>query len=78
MLKSYEAIYDHGHIQWLTEQPKSECFKMLVVVEQDEEPNNAQPADSILAESFGAWGQLFKTDVTALIETQRRHDWGDN
>ena len=36
MLKSYEAIYDHGRIQWLSEQPKVEHFKMLVVVEQSE------------------------------------------
>ncbi len=33
MLKSYEAIYDHGHIQWLSEPPKVEHFKMLVVIE---------------------------------------------
>ena len=36
MLKSYEAIYDHGRIQWLSEPPKVEHFKMLVVVEQSE------------------------------------------
>lgn len=36
MLKSYEAIYDHGRIQWLSEPPKVEHFKMLVVIEQPE------------------------------------------
>ena len=36
MLKSYEAIYDHGRIQWLSEPPKGEHFKMLIVVEQSE------------------------------------------
>jgi hypothetical protein len=36
MLKSYEAIYDHGRIEWLSEQPKAEQFKMLVVIEQPE------------------------------------------
>jgi hypothetical protein len=36
MLKSYEAIYDHGRIQWLSEPPKAEHFKLLVVVEQSE------------------------------------------
>ncbi len=40
MLKSYEAIYDHGRIQWLSEPPKAEHFKMLVVVEQYSGPQN--------------------------------------
>ncbi|CAK0753660.1 conserved hypothetical protein [Gammaproteobacteria bacterium] len=34
MLKSYEAIYDHGKIQWLSESPPNERFKIIVVVEQ--------------------------------------------
>ncbi|MGR8934319.1 MAG: hypothetical protein ACU837_08010 [Gammaproteobacteria bacterium] len=36
MLKSYEAIYDHGKIEWLTTPPPGEHFRMLVVVEQPE------------------------------------------
>lgn len=36
MLKSYEAIYDHGKIEWLTAPPPGEHFRMLVVVEQPE------------------------------------------
>jgi hypothetical protein len=36
MLKSYEAIYDHGKIVWLNETPQGERFKMVVVVEQPE------------------------------------------
>ncbi|NOT83637.1 MAG: hypothetical protein HOP02_02410 [Methylococcaceae bacterium] len=42
MLKSYEAIYDHGNIQWLSEPPKVEHFKMLVVIEQPESENNLE------------------------------------
>lgn len=78
MLKSYEAIYDHGHIQWLSEQPKSERFKMLVVVEQPEPLTDKQVAESILAESFGAWGQHTVAEVSAMIEKKRQDDWGDH
>lgn len=36
MLKSYEAIYDHGKIQWLSGPPPNQRFKIVVVVEQPE------------------------------------------
>ena len=38
MLKSYEAIYDQGKIQWLSDPPPDKRFKLVVVVEQ---PDNA-------------------------------------
>ncbi|MCX7113579.1 MAG: hypothetical protein NTX45_26505 [Proteobacteria bacterium] len=43
MLKSYEAIYDHGKIQWLSDPPPDKRLKIVVVVEQ---PDNvtAEPA----------------------------------
>lgn len=36
MLKSYQAIYDHGKIEWLSEPPAGNRFRMVVVVEQPE------------------------------------------
>ena len=33
--------------------------------------------DALLAESYGAWGKRPVTEVTAIIEAQRRLDWGD-
>ncbi len=42
MLKSYEAIYDHGKIQWLSDPPPDKRLKIVVVVEQP---------DSVTAES---------------------------
>ena len=79
MLKSYEAIYDHGRIEWLTDQANAERFKMLVVVEQTEPcTNNEIAADALLAESFDAWGHHSITDVTAMIQSQHNADWGSS
>jgi hypothetical protein len=32
MLKSYEAIYDHGHIRWLSELPDVEQARIIITV----------------------------------------------
>jgi len=44
MLKSYEAIYDHGKIEWLSGPPPGEHFKMVVVVDQSETNTPAPPS----------------------------------
>ncbi|MGD0961898.1 MAG: hypothetical protein ABSB19_18965 [Methylomonas sp.] len=77
MLKTYEAIYNHGIIELLTEPPKLGRFKMLVVIEQTEPNANEQDAEELLAESFGAWGQHPAAEASALIESRRGIDWGD-
>lgn len=51
MLKSYEAIYDHGHIKWLGEVPKFKRARVVLVADDTneldetamtEKPNGAQ------------------------------------
>lgn len=37
MLKSYEAIYDHGKIHWIGTPPPNQRLKIVVVVEQPDE-----------------------------------------
>ncbi|MBL7644995.1 MAG: hypothetical protein JNK74_02285 [Candidatus Hydrogenedentes bacterium] len=34
MLKSYEAIYDHGRVEWIGSEPRLEHGRVLVVVEE--------------------------------------------
>jgi hypothetical protein len=34
MLKSYEAIYDHGRVEWIGTGPRLEHGRVLVVVEE--------------------------------------------
>lgn len=45
MLKSYEAIYDNGKLNWLGTNPKLNKVKVIVVVEESEHEN--QPLQSI-------------------------------
>lgn len=32
MLRSYEAIYDHGHIRWLHDAPQAERSRVIVTL----------------------------------------------
>ncbi len=40
MLKSYEAIYDHGKIQWLAELPDVEQARIIVTILPETIPAN--------------------------------------
>ena len=35
MLKSYEAIYDNGHLDWLGEKPSANKIKVIVIAEEE-------------------------------------------
>ncbi len=35
MLRSYEAIYDHGHITWLHDTPKTERSRVIITLVSD-------------------------------------------
>jgi len=37
MLKSYEAIYDHGQIKWLGEAPRFKRVRVVLVADDDQE-----------------------------------------
>jgi hypothetical protein len=87
MLKSYEAIYDHGKIEWLSDVPDVEQARVIITllpqasganVGQIPSSANEKAADDLLADSFGAWGKRSVVEVTATIEAQRSQDWGDN
>ncbi|MEO5350317.1 MAG: hypothetical protein H7836_11810 [Magnetococcus sp. YQC-3] len=41
MLRSYEAILDHGKVEWLSGPPPGEYLRVVVVVEQ---PGSVAPA----------------------------------
>jgi hypothetical protein len=41
MLKSYEAIYDHGHIKWLGEAPRFKHTRVVVVADDANEWEDA-------------------------------------
>ena len=48
MLKSYEAILEHGKLKWLTEQPSVESARIIVTILEETEPRKKrQPPESI-------------------------------
>lgn len=46
MLKSYEAIYDHGHIQWLGEVPRFKRVRVVLVADDACELDQAERVSS--------------------------------
>jgi hypothetical protein len=44
MLKSYEAIYDHGRLEWIGKPPPDKRMKVMVVVEQPDESSSVVEA----------------------------------
>jgi hypothetical protein len=52
VLKSYEAIYDHGHVEWVDVPPRCEHARVLVVLE---EPSEVESAPSDASKPNGDW-----------------------
>ena len=46
MLKSYEAIYDHGRIKWLGEAPKFKRVRVVLVADDASEMDEALVAEN--------------------------------
>lgn len=41
MLRSYEAIYDHGRLEWLDTPPRTTRTRVLVIVDEHETASTA-------------------------------------
>jgi hypothetical protein len=41
MLKSYEAVYDHGELKWMGDRPPEGKMKVIVTVVEEETPGTA-------------------------------------
>lgn len=83
MLKSYEALYDHGQIRWLETPPDVALARVIVTVLA--EPAAAQATlpicteesvDALLSRTAGAWGRRSPQELAALLSAQREADWG--
>lgn len=46
MLKSYEAIYDHGRIHWLGETPSFKRVRVVLVADDADELTDVQESDA--------------------------------
>ena len=85
MLKSYEALLDHGQIRWLESPPDLDMARLIVTVLPPAHPDQAvtpihpvEQIDQLLAKTAGAWGKRPASELTALLAKQRLADWGDD
>jgi len=80
MLKSYEAIYDNGHIQWLGISPRLKQARVLVVIAESDSVEEVRPipnettTDALLAFTNGIWGHKSIAEVTAVIIAESAAD----
>ena len=85
MLKSYEALLDHGQIRWLETPPDLDMARLIVTVLPSAHPdqavipaNPAEQVDQLLSRTAGAWGRHSPSEVKARMAKQRQADWGDD
>lgn len=83
MLKSYEAMYEHGRIRWLDAPPDIAQARVIVTVLREaanDQPTplegSAEAVDALLSRTAGAWGQRSREEVAAMLAAQREADWG--
>jgi hypothetical protein len=76
MSKTYRAIYEDGHLEWLGEQPGSGRHQLLVrVLDVSPPQHELQEVHRMLQATRGAWGHG-KTleEIDAEID-QMRDEW---
>jgi hypothetical protein len=78
MLKSYEAIYDHGKIEWLGEVPRFNQARVVLVADDANElesPNKPEKRGSSLLDETTKI-QLSDSQASALL-TETAGAWGN-
>lgn len=69
MLKSYEAIFENGQIQWLTDEPKVSSARVIVTILEDTTPPTKRRTPPA---SIAGKGRTLGDLVSSMIEEQ---DW---
>lgn len=82
MLKSDEAMYQHGRIRWLDAPPDIAQARVIVTVLHEaanDQPTpregSAEAVDALLSSTAGAWGPCSREAVAAMLAAQRAEDW---
>lgn len=58
MLKSYEAIYENGQLQWLTEQPATTSARVIVTVLEETPQPSRRAASAAIAGKAKTLGDI--------------------
>ena len=79
MSKTYQAIYENGHLEWLGEQPGTGRHRLLVtIVERAPMPPSSQEVHRMLETTRGAWGHGKTLDEIDAEVDRMRTEWDRN
>ena len=81
MLKSYEATYEKGKLNWVQEKPDIEDGERVIVVVDDRTSLKSRRKDirRALEEARGAWGTgKSLEEIDREIDARRAADWPDD
>jgi hypothetical protein len=70
MLKSYEAIYDHGRIKWLGEAPKFKRARVVLVADDANELDEA-----LVVEKPNGASQHYTCNTIRITDKHCREIW---
>jgi hypothetical protein len=68
MLKSYEAIYENGQVEWLAEQPQVRSARVIVMILSEENSIKRRIPPVALAGKVGILGDI----VSPIVDEE---DW---
>ena len=82
MMKTYEAIYEDGRLEWTEDAPEPGRCRVRVTVLEDMPRRPPEEVQRVLDDTRGAWGAAASPDdvdrdVEAMRETWNRPWYGE-
>ena len=76
MSKTYEAIYEDGHLQWLGAQPGAGRHRLRITIIDSHPPQNSpQEVHCMLEATRGAWGRGKTLEAIDAEIDRMRAEW---
>jgi len=76
MLKSYEAILDHGHLRWLGDEPDKDFLRVIVtVVEEKPSPHSTEATRAVLEKAWAIVNPPKSLEEIDQDIEQMRSEW---
>jgi hypothetical protein len=72
MLKSYEAIYEQGQMQWLSDQPQVTSARVIVTIIEETIPTPQPTPRRVPPTAIAGKGQTLGDLISPIVDEQ---DW---
>jgi hypothetical protein len=76
VLKSYEAVYDHGELKWIGDQPPDGRMRVIVTVIDEESRSRQATALELLEQTRGCVDPAKSPQAIASDLRDMREQWG--